>query len=281
VIYIEECFRRSVYAHLVANLCAEIPTFPLILGIFGPPGEGKTFQVEHLCQELGITQFLISPGELESENAGAPGQLLRAQYLQAANSPRKGCPSALVIHDIDTILGRWGDLVQYTVNRQVVYAQLMAFCDFPQSVAGQTCERVPIIVTGNNPSVLYGPLMRPGRMRLFPWNPSDATRVEVVKRIFPELKGDDVAPVVGRYREKPLSFWADVKSFVLEDRVYAGVSSLSDEKLRHTLSSRSRIRVSTTLRSIPDLVAAIESLDTVDIREQSYLGECATVDVRG
>jgi SpoVK/Ycf46/Vps4 family AAA+-type ATPase len=269
-IYIDESFRRPVRTHLLANLLSDVPEFPLILGVFGPAGTGKTFQVEKICAELGLTQLLLSPGELESENAGAPGQLLRRMYLEAGDQIRQGRPSILVIHDIDTILGHWGDLVQYTVNRQVVYAQLMAFCDFPNQVGGHETGRVPIVVTGNNPSILYGPLLRPGRMRLLRWQPNLATRVRMAEPLFPLINPADLLPVISKYEHKEISFWSDVRAFIIEDRVSAAVESIGSQ-IRQVLSSGSRIQVPDEIRSIDEVVAVAAHLDSMDLRSDNYL----------
>jgi hypothetical protein len=269
-IYIDDSFRRPVRTHLLANLLSDMPEFPLILGVFGPAGTGKTFQVEKICDELGLTQLLLSPGELESENAGAPGQLLRRMYLQAGTQTKQGQPSILVIHDVDTILGHWGDMVQYTVNRQVVYAQLMAFCDYPTTVAGHETGRVPIIVTGNNPSSLYGPLLRPGRMRLLRWQPSLATRVRMTEPLFPLINPADLLPVISKYEQKEISFWSDVRAFIVEQRVSAAVDSIGPQ-VRQVLSNGSRIRVSHDIRSIDEVVAVAAHLDSMDLRSDNYL----------
>jgi ATP-dependent 26S proteasome regulatory subunit len=256
---------------MLANLIAESTGFPLILGVFGPTGEGKTFQIEKICEELGLIQHLLSPGELESENAGAPGQLLRRQYLLAGEEATRGRPGILIVHDIDTILGNWGDLVQYTVNRQVVFAQLMAFCDFPNSVAGTPCRRIPIVLTGNNPSILYGPLLRPGRMRLLRWKPNTVTRTRMIAPLFPMIDAADLMRLVSKYEDRPTSFWADVHSIIVEDRFHAALESIGDFEVRRLLSSGSRIRVDDLVRDMEDVERAAEELVAMDLRDENYL----------
>lgn len=65
---------------------------------------------------------------------------------------------------------------QTTVNNQMVVGTLMNLCDNPTRVSiGQDwreadiVNRVPIIVTGNDFSTLWAPLIRDGRMEKFYW----------------------------------------------------------------------------------------------------------------
>lgn len=70
---------------------------------------------------------------------------------------------------------------QRTVNNQIVGGTLMSICDSPNrvSVWGDSWEggeangnlRIPIIVTGNDFSTLFAPLIRDGRMDKFYWDP--------------------------------------------------------------------------------------------------------------
>eukprot|EP00667_Euglena_gracilis_P029618 EG_transcript_39500 len=80
---------------------------------------------------------------------------------------REGQPAVLVISDIDAGLGRMKD-VQMTVNTQTATGELMALCDgvWPEGV------RVPIIVTANDLSRVYAPLLRDGRMEKWYWEPT-------------------------------------------------------------------------------------------------------------
>jgi SpoVK/Ycf46/Vps4 family AAA+-type ATPase len=114
-IYIPERFWRAVVLHIAKNhmVSGRIHS-PLILGIHGPSGEGKTFQCEHILQEIGVKSFLISGGQLESHEAGEPARLVRTTYLRAGQSvAKRECDMAVVlINDIDTGLGSWGEMVQ-------------------------------------------------------------------------------------------------------------------------------------------------------------------------
>ncbi|KAH9307557.1 hypothetical protein KI387_035468 [Taxus chinensis] len=72
----------------------------------------------------------------------------------------------LFINDLDIGAGRMGGTTQYTVNNQMVNATLMNIADNPTNVQlpgmynKEDNPRVPIIVTGNDFSTLYAPLIR-------------------------------------------------------------------------------------------------------------------------
>ena len=182
-------FEKSVLLHVIKNYNSDNRHIPLILGIHGPSGEGKTYQCNQVLKKHDIATFFISGGQLESPDAGRPAQLIRRQYLLAGKSVRdsKNHPAALIINDIDAGLGNWGEMVQTTVNTQNVYAELMNLVDEPTKVENMETPRIPIIITGNDFSKLYSPLVRAGRMTSFEWAPTFDERVEILHSIFPEF----------------------------------------------------------------------------------------------
>eukprot|EP00882_Tetradesmus_deserticola_P034126 GHRQ01039046.1.p1 GENE.GHRQ01039046.1~~GHRQ01039046.1.p1 ORF type:complete len:312 (+),score=107.21 GHRQ01039046.1:2-937(+) len=163
---------------------------PLIMGIWGLKGCGKTFQTELAFKKLGVEPIVMSAGELESETAGQPGRLIRERYRKAAELSRtRGKLSCLVINDLDAGIGRFGN-TQVTVNNQIVIGTLMNICDDPNRVSiganwreSDTIKRVPIIVTGNDFSTLYAPLIRDGRMEKFYWQPQREDIVNIVWQV--------------------------------------------------------------------------------------------------
>ena len=69
--------------------------------------------------------------------------------------------------------------MQVTVNNQMVVGTLMNICDDPTRVSvfqqwrsDDIIQRVPIIVTGNDLSHMFAPLVRDGRMSKFYWKPT-------------------------------------------------------------------------------------------------------------
>ncbi|KAJ4836278.1 AFG3 protein [Turnera subulata] len=194
--YIAPAFMDKLVVHITKNYL-NLPNIkvPLILGIWGGKGQGKSFQCELVFAKMGINPIMMSAGELESGNAGEPAKLIRQRYREAADIIKKGKMCALFINDLDAGAGRMGGTTQYTVNNQMVNATLMNIADNPTNVQlpgmynKQENPRVPIIVTGNDFSTLYAPLIRDGRMEKFYWAPTREDRIGVCEGIF---KSDNV-----------------------------------------------------------------------------------------
>jgi SpoVK/Ycf46/Vps4 family AAA+-type ATPase len=118
--YISPAFLDKISIHVAKNFL-DLPKIkvPLILGIWGGKGQGKTFQCNLAYKKLGIAPIVMSAGELESGNAGEPAKLIRQRYREASDIIKKGKMSSLFINDLDAGAGRMGDATQYTVNNQV------------------------------------------------------------------------------------------------------------------------------------------------------------------
>lgn len=150
---------------------------------------------------------MMSAGELESGNAGEPAKLIRQRYREAADLIKKGKMCCLFINDLDAGAGRMGGTTQYTVNNQMVNATLMNIADNPTNVQlpgmynKEENPRVPIIVTGNDFSTLYAPLIRDGRMEKFYWAPTREDRIGVCKGIFrtDNVPEEDIVKVVDTF----------------------------------------------------------------------------------
>jgi rhodanese-related sulfurtransferase len=206
---------------------------PLILGIWGAKGCGKTFNLELSCKLMGVTPVVMSAGELEAEWAGEPGRLVRRRYRKAAEIIKNsGTPSCLIVHDLDAGAGRFKK-TQATVNTQMVMGTLMNLCDEPNRVSDESDDeihewreddiirRVPIIVTGNDLSVLYAPLLRDGRMEKFYWSPTFEDIVDMVHAMFKEENVDraTVEALVREYESQPLDFFGAIRSRMYDDAV--------------------------------------------------------------
>ncbi|KAB2029219.1 hypothetical protein ERO13_D05G145300v2 [Gossypium hirsutum] len=221
--YIAPVFLDKVACHIVKNYLAHLLNvkIPLILGVWGGKGQGKTFQTELIFQAMGIEPVIMSAGELESDRAGEPGKLIRERYRTASQVVQnQGKMSCLMINDIDAGLGRFGN-TQMTVNNQIVVGTLMNLSDNPTRVSiGQDwresdiTNRVPIIVTGNDFSTIYAPLIRDGRMEKFYWQPTKEDIVNIVHRMYEkdDISKDEVVTIVETFPNQALDFYGALRS---------------------------------------------------------------------
>ncbi|MEW5300161.1 MAG: hypothetical protein WDW36_003110 [Sanguina aurantia] len=201
---------------------------PLILGVWGEKGMGKTFQTELALKAMGAEAVVMSAGELENEWAGAPGRLIRERYRRASQiSKVHGKITVLLINDLDAGIGHF-DNTQITVNNQMVVGTLMNICDDPTRVStGQNwreqdiIRRVPIIVTGNDFSTIFAPLVRCGRMDKFYWSPEKEDLVAILFQLYKDdgLKIKDMEVLLERFKGQPLDFFGALRASMYDSQI--------------------------------------------------------------
>lgn len=181
--FIPQRFRKAIQLHLLNNYSASVNmSTPLILGIDGYPGDGKTFQCNEVLGELECNIVSLSASDFGSIYESNAANYIIENYREAATKPMP----VLVLNDLDTAIGNWGSLTQYTANRQFVLNEIMHLCDFPENPHDIPTKRVPIIMTGNDFKKIYAPLIRFGRMNHFEWIPTYEERFEIVSdMLFP------------------------------------------------------------------------------------------------
>jgi hypothetical protein len=240
VTVVSERFVHAIREHLVLSL-VNLPVQPVIMGIFGPPGEGKTFQLRAVLDDLAVHTVSISAADFESERAGVPGKNLLAAYVSASRAIKSKRPTCIVIDDIDTTVGEWENNTG-TVNHQQVLAQLMHLADRPCDLENVgRVDRVPIFVTGNDFSKLYPPLRRPGRMTVLHWAPTVEERRAVVTQILHGIVDQEViTDLLKSYPNHPVSFFAELRSYLIRSvasqaiqRMAANIVLISGEADRY------------------------------------------------
>ncbi len=234
--YIAPSFLNKLAVHITKNYL-DLPQVkvPLILGIHGRKGEGKTFQCELVFKQMGVEVVYISGGELESPDAGDPARLIRLRYREAAELVRvRGCMAVLVINDLDAGAGRFDRMTQYTVNTQLVNNTLMNIADNPTNVQlpgsydEKELPRIPIIATGNDFATLYAPLIRDGRMQKFYWEPTTEDRVGIVSGMFSDdgLSQGDIKALVKRFDDQAIDFFGAVRSQIYDEQITQFIHSV-------------------------------------------------------
>ncbi len=223
---------------------AEMEDWPLILGIFGRPGDGKSYQARLHLVERQVHVVSINSADLESDRAGQPGKLVLSKYKEAGERADQGQPAALLVDDFDTTVGEWAHSTG-TVNHQQVLAQLMHLADSPSKAADEVLRRIPVIVTGNDLTKVYPPLRRPGRLRPFTWAPNAQERHDMVVAIMRGLTDDaGVTTLIESCPRAPISFFADVRSLILATQSDSAIRVLAEklpDVVKSPQSSRSEI----------------------------------------
>jgi hypothetical protein len=147
-----------------------------------------------------------------------------------------------------------GGTTQYTVNNQMVNATLMNIADNPTNVQlpGMYNKvdnpRVPIIVTGNDFSTLYAPLIRDGRMEKFYWAPTREDRIGVCKGIFRSdgVPDEHVVQLVDAFPGQSIDFFGALRARVYDDEVRRWVAETGVENIARkagaTCTARQRSR---------------------------------------
>jgi hypothetical protein len=243
----------------------DVAAWPLVLGVFGRPGDGKSFQLRTHLRRRGVTPVSINAADLESERAGVPGKLVLDVYLDAGHRIDESEPAALVVDDFDTTVGEWDDSTT-TVNHQQVLAQLMHLADNPTEASGKRLRRVPVFISGNDLSKVYPPLRRPGRMRTFPWEPSAEERQAIVTCVFAGVLDEpEVAQLLAAAPAAPVAFFSDllveIIASVCRDDVIAKAGAI-DKLIRP--GDRSREELETCMNShrmpVDEVIALAENL---------------------
>lgn len=251
-VFISKRFHQVVSLHVLKNLLKRVEAqVPLLLGIHGPSGEGKTFQCENILKDMGVKRFLISGGQLDNPIPGQPSSFIRSSYIRASESIRGGEASLAVVlvNDVDTGLGTWGKSEKHTINQINVFGELMHLVDYPALVDGKETTRIPIIITGNDFTKLYNPLVRAGRMSAFEWIPTSDEKAEIISSIFPELTDEECHRLIMELNERlvgelpdsikflPVAFFSHLRSNLLDEDLWneieeSGLDKTVDNILR-------------------------------------------------
>ena len=132
-----------------------------------------------------------------------------------------------------------GGTTQYTVNNQMVNATLMNIADNPTNVQlpgmynKEENPRVPIIVTGNDFSTLYAPLIRDGRVEKFYWAPTRDDRIGVCVGIFrtDNVPKEDIVKLVDTFPGQSIDFFGALRARVYDDEVRKWIGEVGVETI--------------------------------------------------
>ena len=262
--FIPERFERAVLKHIILNNTAitiDNNQFPLLLGIQGPYGFGKTFMVKEVCRKYHIDLQPLSTSELSgSMEADSTRNLKRIYSNLSANIWQNKRCGVLLIDDFHLTIAT-EDTMGKTVNSNILAAYLMNLCDNPIVVNG---VRAPIILTGNNFRRVYPALVRDGRMDIFTWDPSIEDVDPIVRQLFHTrftgIEDSVITAMLEQYSEMNIAFFEQITQDLMNSSITKAIEAFKDAEGAMTIA-----QVSETVKS---------SLAALSLSEDHVLEVC-------
>ncbi|CDN13205.1 ribulose 1,5-bisphosphate carboxylase/oxygenase activase [Richelia intracellularis] len=103
----------------------------------------------------------------------------------------------------------------------------------PGSYDATPLHRVPIIVTGNDFSTLYAPLIQDGRMEQYYWEPDMDDKLGIVRGIFSEdkLLSQEVEQLVEIFANQAIDFFSALRSRIYEEQIREFIYDVGVERI--------------------------------------------------
>ena len=173
-------FEKTVLTHVVSvylhNNYGYLP--PLFLVVEGSAGEGKTSQSIAACIQHGIDVIYVSASQLSGSHEHDAIDVMEKIYKRALDEKKKGKKTTIIIDDFHLSNASVDNNIKKTINSSLLTGYLMNLTQYNDG------EKVPIILTGNDFSQVYAPLIRAGRADRFEWIPNYDEKKYIVENIF-------------------------------------------------------------------------------------------------
>lgn len=165
-IFIPRRFEETVACHVIAPYLEENIYYkpPIYLAIMGAAGEGKTAQAIATCTQKGFYVIYISASSLSGSHENEAKEKLHKIYNHALRLRTKAL-TAIIIDDFHKGIVNEEENVKKTINSNVLTGYMMNIAEYNGAV------HIPIILTANDLSSIYAPLLRIGRADIFLWKP--------------------------------------------------------------------------------------------------------------
>lgn len=261
-------FEEKVLVHVVSLYMDNNDFFmpPLYLAIEGPAGEGKTTQTIATLTQHDIDVLYISASQLSGNHERDPLNILEYVYNSAIQLRNKDRCVAIVIDDFHLGIVNQDDNIKKTINSNLLTGFMMNLAD-----SSNKC-RIPIILTGNDYSNVYGPLLRSGRADLFRWSPDDKIKIEIVQRVLApitSMSDEEFLRFFEKYKNQTVSDFAQLRNDYRKKQIWS--------KIQHT-AILNRIGLSRIKGDIKSNMNRLSYKEISELAEKRFIQENTSVE---
>lgn len=185
-IFVPQRFEDTVVCHVIAPYLERRECYkpPIYLAIKGAAGEGKTAQTIATCTQKGFYVIYVSASSLSGSHENEAKEKLQKIYNYALELRTKELV-AIVIDDFHKGIVSEDDNVKRTINTDVLIGYMMNIAEHNGIV------HIPIILTANDLTKIYAPLLRTGRADVFLWEPKAEEKRDIAYKILCAFVGEE------------------------------------------------------------------------------------------
>lgn len=210
-IFVPRRFEDTVACHIIAPYLEKSEYYkpPVYLAIKGAAGEGKTAQTIATCTQKGFYIIYVSASSLSGSHENEAKEKLQRIYSHALQLREKELV-AIIIDDFHKGIVNEDSNVKRTINTDVLIGYMMNIAEHNGIV------HIPIILTANDLSNIYAPLLRTGRADIFLWEPKPEEKQEIAYKILNALVSEKSEKEFSRFYRKfsneNVAFFAQLKN---------------------------------------------------------------------
>ena len=212
-------FEERILVHVVSHFLTQNDFFvpPMYLAIEGPAGEGKTSQTIAALTQHDMEVIYISASELAGSHERDSVELMD-QFYEYAVSRRKIMKCvAILIDDFHMGTVNQDPKIEKTINTNLLTGRMMNLANRNDGI------KIPIILTGNDFSNVYAPLLRSGRADRYIWKPDFETKSSIIRTLiepFTVLSEEEFTRFCNRYRDGSIADFSQLKNDWRKDYVW-------------------------------------------------------------
>lgn len=243
---VPEEFKKKVLVHVVSQYIAlnEVFVPPLYLAIEGPAGEGKTSQTIAILTQHNIEVLYVSAAEISGSHESDSVKILNDIYNYAVQRSKRGYCIAILIDDFHMGAINQDSRTEKTINSNLLTGRMMNLADCSSE------KKIPVIMTGNDFSTIYAPLLRSGRADMYRWEPDIKLKAFIIRSMldsFVKMNENEFDQFCSIFKGGTISDFAQLKNDLRKKYVWEMIENKTSlnieaiQKLNCKISSFQRL----------------------------------------